>query len=656
MVAKRTASTVFLEAGSANRKVQLQPGSPVMSTLKRCLLVTGECPSFDDSGDDYISVQCTDAFRNTASQNWPVVDSNWKALVLLESGPNDLQFEFHRAGGVSASATLNVIYQPLLQNPPLHLAVLVAKDSPLLIDCPPSKYGAVTSAHSNLDAVIAKFRTAALMWQALTAEDMRKKTLGRRSFRLEEEWSVDTLSLNGSRGTVPGQATPMKSVPKIHIIRTDHTVAELRDPNHLTYSWPRFFGEITNSLSDETIPGDAVGNDNNECNSLARACYIGQGAFLHKVGHAFGADHTTGIMARGYSKFWAHNFLPHAEGDDHDAKWDLQDALRFRCKSHFRLPGDEKIGAEFTHTKLRIEVLPDDNKQDITALRVTSSAGLARVTINSKPYDLMSRGRYTQFNTTDFACYNRTKPLEVSALAMNGKTKLVKDAWKLFASRAWIDIPGSTTKLRKRSIKAACMEGDSFDEENYVRWTVLLRKRGAKGTLIRTSAIDLRVGCTFDRVYVYYPDGSRQNCGPAVRSDGSPHTFGGHAAQKLDIPKKARITKVELGERGGWGGLDRIRMTLSDGQTWGHVNANDDDNGKIEILEPGTDEKIVGFYGTSGKHSFVQEFGIITAPRDFKIPEAIYDMPELQNTGKRVAENNDGDMSDEGSESQSTVS
>lgn len=50
-------------------------------------------------------------------------------------------------------------------------------------DCPPSKRGGFYSAHADLDGAIAKLRMTAYMWQALTAEDMRSKDLGRRSFR-----------------------------------------------------------------------------------------------------------------------------------------------------------------------------------------------------------------------------------------------------------------------------------------------------------------------------------------------------------------------------------------------------------------------------------------------------------------------------------------
>lgn len=454
-----------------------------------CLVITGQCPHWENSTDDYISITSTDVFKDTSVPlTWPVVRGKWKALVRLECGKNDLSFDLHHAGGVSSSISLSLVYQPLLQTPPLLLTILVAKDSPLLIDCPPSKYGAVSSAHGSLDAAVVKFRTTALMWQALTAEDMREKGFGRRTFRLEEEWSTDTLSLHGSRGADGGKAQ-MRTLPKVHIVRTDKTVAELRDPDraqqnrraskdqslhqiytqalkqhgapfdsscrpvvaglildshfsidqdlivghaalgchnangislgmfgsHLTYSWPRFLDEATACLTDATPPGDCVGNDNNECDTMARACSVGQGAFLHEVGHAFGADHTSGIMARGYSKDWVHNFQ--ATNPQHDAKWDLQDALRFMLKPHFRIPGDEPVTPAFAHAEVRIDVSAEEDED--TTLMVYSDAGLANVVVDgSKTYDLRSQssGRCTEFSITDLEGYDRSIPLRISAL------------------------------------------------------------------------------------------------------------------------------------------------------------------------------------------------------------------------------------------------
>ncbi|RYP52966.1 hypothetical protein DL768_001960 [Monosporascus sp. mg162] len=143
---------------------------------------------------------------------------------------------------------------------------MVAKDSPLLIDCPPSKRGAITTAHSTLDAAVLKLRMTAYMWQALTAEDLREKGLGRRSFRLDEEWGLDTTTIstrlsreekgltsdvvvNSSYLQSDPKNTRMGSIAKVHIVRSEKTVAQLRDPEvaqqnhsgHKRYELQRYF-------------------------------------------------------------------------------------------------------------------------------------------------------------------------------------------------------------------------------------------------------------------------------------------------------------------------------------------------------------------------------------------------------------------------------
>lgn len=52
-------------------------------------------------------------------------------------------------------------YVPLLETLLLHLTVMIAKDSPLLIDMSPSK----ASSDATFEAIIAKFRITAYMWQ-----------------------------------------------------------------------------------------------------------------------------------------------------------------------------------------------------------------------------------------------------------------------------------------------------------------------------------------------------------------------------------------------------------------------------------------------------------------------------------------------------------
>ncbi len=124
--------------------------------------------------------------------------------------------------------------------------------------------------------------------------------------------------------------------------------------SHLTYSWPRFLEEVPACLLNTKIPGNAVGNGNNEYGTIWEACSIGQGAFLHEVGHALSAPHSSGIMQRGYAQDWPKCFLSKTaycsakdeEGisviseTENNCTWDLSDALAFKVLPHFRLPGD----------------------------------------------------------------------------------------------------------------------------------------------------------------------------------------------------------------------------------------------------------------------------------------------------------------------------
>ncbi|KAL3474266.1 putative peptidase family-domain-containing protein [Aspergillus californicus] len=709
-----------------------------------CISIHGQCPEFDYAHEtNYISVSATDSLTNRKSvhlqpdtQNWPLHKGSWKALVLLSPGQNTLDVKLHHAGGIHDSLQLTVTYIPLLQLPPLHLAILVAKDSPLVIDCPPGKYGAISSAHSSLNAAIAKFRLAAYMWQALTAEDFREKGLGRRSFRLEEEWTRDSTLLQAIR-TTGDATTAMRSVPKVHIIRSDKTVAEIQDAqvaqqnprgrdrealhryfetalatsgppfestsrpvvagmvldshysvensmilghaalgchksegislgifgSHLAYSWPRFLEEVPACLVDGALTGDTVGNDNGECDTMRGACFVGQGAFLHEVGHAFGAGHTTGIMARGYSKTWARNFIDHESLGNlgkNEAKWDLRDVLLFKLLPHFALPGDGPVLTEFKHAPVKIEVNLDEDGDEV--LNVSCTVGLAQVTIKSGEDDPIIyyadsesgwKGNCPVFGINmkvalEESKFDRDTPLKVTGLGINGKERTVKNAWTLLKEKPYITIPDSNVVLRKQAVQSDRFESNDNDDEAFIPWALLLQHRGKDRQLHRATSIDLRVGCTMDGAVVYYGDGSHENCGPARDSRGQPHTFGGHASSRHDLPAGETIAKVVVNrDDAGWGSLAGIRMVLGNGQEWGHLNnhnndSNDSDDDEdrdgaeseesVVTLEPADDEVIVGFYGQSDKHSgFTDQFGILTAPRDVQLPEIVYDIPGLSN-------------------------
>ncbi|CAK7262891.1 hypothetical protein SEPCBS57363_000276 [Sporothrix epigloea] len=161
---------------------------------------------------------------------WPVNGSNFKALVYLMPGANKLRFEF-ASPKLANSGTSNPIHSsyltvhmvPPTNAPPLQLAILLAKDSPGTYDAVPAR---IEREGNSLETAIRKFRMAAYLWQAFTAEQMWRNRLGRRVFRFEEEWTQGTTNL---RDRELGQ---MRSEARIHIIRSDKTLAELRDPEN----------------------------------------------------------------------------------------------------------------------------------------------------------------------------------------------------------------------------------------------------------------------------------------------------------------------------------------------------------------------------------------------------------------------------------------
>ncbi|KAK4179598.1 putative peptidase family-domain-containing protein [Triangularia setosa] len=209
---------------------------------QRSFLISGKCVASSDlaSGTDggyvfveptqnsFVLVQVTDEHGNFVfpDQRWPLSLGHFKALVLLSPGLNKIVVT--SGEDATSKVELSLRYTPLLQTPPLHLAILVAKDSPLLIDCPPAKFGEISSTHSSLNAAIAKLRVAAYMWQALAADNLYWNGLPRRSFRIEEEFAPDTLSRHAQQHSF-GKQQVMGSVPRIHVIRAEKTVAQLRD-------------------------------------------------------------------------------------------------------------------------------------------------------------------------------------------------------------------------------------------------------------------------------------------------------------------------------------------------------------------------------------------------------------------------------------------
>lgn len=187
------------------------------------LLIFGQCADPRQPLDGQLTVYHHQ--DNFPPQQWPVCDSHFKALVYLQPGPNRLRLDFtspklSQSAGPGHSSWININFLPLTTAPPLQLCILVAKDSPETYDAVPER---AQKEGNNLATAIRKFRMAAYLWQAFTAEQMNRNSFGRRCYRYEEEWQPGTMTWKDMES---GQ---MRNEAKIHIVRLDKTVREIQD-------------------------------------------------------------------------------------------------------------------------------------------------------------------------------------------------------------------------------------------------------------------------------------------------------------------------------------------------------------------------------------------------------------------------------------------
>ncbi|KAK3075598.1 hypothetical protein LTR53_000936 [Teratosphaeriaceae sp. CCFEE 6253] len=192
---------------------------------QKVLLISGECADLQRPIDGSMSIcHHQDNFPQT---QWPVCGSVFKALVYLQPGPNRLRLDFTSPKLSSPNGQLQVHsswtsinFLPLISSPPLQLCILIAKDSPETFDAVPER---IQKEGNGLDTAIRKFRMAAYLWQAFTAEQMNRNGFGRRCYRYEEEWQPGSLSW---RDVESGQ---MRNEAKIHVIRLKQSLKEIRD-------------------------------------------------------------------------------------------------------------------------------------------------------------------------------------------------------------------------------------------------------------------------------------------------------------------------------------------------------------------------------------------------------------------------------------------
>ncbi|KAA8896382.1 putative peptidase family-domain-containing protein [Sphaerosporella brunnea] len=194
---------------------QITSHLPSSTVHSRLLLVSGIITAPSASGDLWVTAHN----YSFPAQSFPVRVSAFKALLHLSPGDNSITLDFRPSSspGVSQKSVFDVTYVPLLQNPPLHLAIIVGSDSPLRYDDVPNPAEPAT-----LDTAIKKLRMAAYLWQAYTGAEMNAQGFGHRTFRLNEAWMPDTLSKVDS---------PRRSTARVTVLHSKYSVAHIRDPD-----------------------------------------------------------------------------------------------------------------------------------------------------------------------------------------------------------------------------------------------------------------------------------------------------------------------------------------------------------------------------------------------------------------------------------------
>lgn len=119
---------------------------------------------------------------------------------------------------------LTLLFNELPNNKPVHLCVIVGRDSNGTYDMP--AYRLQRGEVANLETAIRKLKVAGRLMQAFTQDEFRVLGLSNRSFQFVEE----TSSKQTLFGYSVDSPTPHKEV-KVHVLRSPKTVAELRDPN-----------------------------------------------------------------------------------------------------------------------------------------------------------------------------------------------------------------------------------------------------------------------------------------------------------------------------------------------------------------------------------------------------------------------------------------
>ncbi|OBA24311.1 hypothetical protein METBIDRAFT_36314 [Metschnikowia bicuspidata var. bicuspidata NRRL YB-4993] len=171
------------------------------------------------------------------AQNFEVNNSQFKALLHVSPNePNHFRVSFWGGARISNTGvptgmlrlmeegSLTLYYYPLPDNKPVHLCVVMGRDSTGEYDMP--KYKLHRGERANLDTAVQRLKVAGRMMQAFTQDEFHRLGLSNRSFQLVEE-TTTSQQLFGENRNVPAAHSEVK----IHVLQSPKSVAELRDPD-----------------------------------------------------------------------------------------------------------------------------------------------------------------------------------------------------------------------------------------------------------------------------------------------------------------------------------------------------------------------------------------------------------------------------------------
>lgn len=177
------------------------------------------------------------AFSDTQQpQFFQLKYSQFKAYLQLSPGVNKITFKvlkgkFNENGYASYDpqvapideTQVEISCEPLddslFQTPKVHLACLVARDSPMLFDCPHDKL----YEGNGIETAIRKLRVGGRLMQAFTLDEMIKNGFGPRCFQFVEE------TTNGTTSYQDELSHTQRSEIKIHVIRSKYSVQDIRN-------------------------------------------------------------------------------------------------------------------------------------------------------------------------------------------------------------------------------------------------------------------------------------------------------------------------------------------------------------------------------------------------------------------------------------------